>query len=140
MKQTKIGWLMAFLLFSGFLLRGQGFDKTYTSPSGDTTFAFNAVETLDSGFVFAGGSAFSRGNVLSGFHPFITKTDKKGNVVWTYNPIDVTISDTIKVIRLLNNSFIVLTTDVSRLLLGLPSVLVINLNENGVELSRKYYV
>jgi uncharacterized repeat protein (TIGR01451 family) len=120
----------------------QGWDKTFTSPLGDTTYAHSVVETLDSGFVFAGSSYVRRVPLPNSYLqcPLVVKTDKKGNVVWRYAPRDVFISDTIKVLRTADNGFIVLSTDVFRLALGLPSILVIKLNSVGVEISRNRYL
>jgi uncharacterized repeat protein (TIGR01451 family) len=141
MKQKIIICLLAFAAFCSFsTLKAQGWDKTFTSPLGDTTFATSVVETLDSGFVFAGGSA----NTINGSAIFnrllVVKTDKRGNVVWSYNPSNLLTLDTAKVLRTSDNNFIILTTDIVRLGTPEPSIVVIKLSNNGVELSRKYYL
>jgi hypothetical protein len=141
MKQKVLICLLAFIAFlSVSTLQAQGWDKTFTSPLGDSTFASSVVETLDSGFVFAGGSIFPRGNLLGGYRPLVVRTDKRGNVIWRYAPTNLVVSDTIKVLRTADNGFIVLTTDISRFLLGESSVLVLKLNSNGIEQFRKYYL
>lgn len=119
----------------------QGWDKTFTSPLGDTTFANSVIETPDSGFVFAGGSAFQRGNLIGGYRPLVVRTDKGGNVVWRYAPSDLVISDTIKVLRTADNGFIVFATNrINAILNGLPSVLAIKLNNSGIETARKSFL
>jgi uncharacterized repeat protein (TIGR01451 family) len=141
MKQKMLIFLVAFIAFLSFsTVQAQGWDKTFTSPLGDTTFASSVVETLDSGFVFAGGSTFQRGNLLGGYRPLVVRTDKSGNVVWRYAPTNLVISDTVKVLRTADNGFIVLTTDISRFLLGESSILVLKLNSDGIELSRKHFL
>jgi hypothetical protein len=141
MKQKIIICLLAFVAFSSVsTLQAQGWDKTFPSPLGDTTFASSVVETLDSGFVFAGGSTFQRGNLVGGSRLLVVKTDKGGNVVWRYAPTNLVISDTVKVLRTADNGFIVLTTDFSRFLLGESSILVLRLNSSGIEQWRKTYL
>ena len=120
---------------------GQGWDKIFTSPLGDTTSAYSVVETLDSGFVFAGGSAITRGNFGGRYRPLVVRTDKGGNVVWRYAPADLVISDTVKVLRTADGGFIVFATNrINAISNGLPSVLAIKLNRNGIETSRKSFL
>jgi uncharacterized repeat protein (TIGR01451 family) len=119
----------------------QGWDKTFTSPLGDTTFANSVIETRDSGFVFAGGFVFRRTlipNEYKAIRPLVVKTDKNGNVIWRYMANDIYTADTIKVFQTADNGFLVLTTELVKYVLGLPSILAIKLNSNGVEQSRKY--
>jgi hypothetical protein len=143
MKQKMLICLLAFVAFlSVSTLQAQGWDKTFTSPLGDTTFASSVVETLDSGFVFAGGSISDR-RYIGGYQamrPLVVKTDKRGNVMWQYAPTNLNTKDTTKVFRTTDNGFIFLTTDMTRYVLGLESVLAIKLNNDGIEQWRKYYL
>ena len=133
--------VFCFLFFAYFFqnstVQAQGWEKTFTAPLGDTTFAYSAVETLDSGFVFAGSSA----SLLNGSHPFVVKTDKHGKILWTYNPIDLTLFDTTKILRTIDNGFMILGTTSDRSTgVSLASILAIKLNSNGNEISRKSYL
>ncbi len=131
--------ITAFFTFS--TLQAQGWDKTFTSPLGDTTFANSVIETPDSGFVFAGGFVARRTlipNEYKAIRPLVVKTNKNGNVIWRYSANDLYTADTIKVFRTADNGYLVLTTEIVKLVLGLPSILAIKLNSNGIEQSRKY--
>jgi uncharacterized repeat protein (TIGR01451 family) len=141
MKQKIIICLLAFVAFCSFsTLQAQGWDKTFTSPLSDSTSAYAAVETLDSGFVFLGNSLNING--LDYFlHPLVTKVNKRGDVVWTYNPTTVSTFDSAKIFRIADNSLIILATTFPNWAAGeLPSILCIKLNSNGIEQSRKTYL
>jgi Secretion system C-terminal sorting domain len=143
MKQKIVICLLAFVAFLSIsTLQAQGWVKTFTSPLGDTTFAVSAVETLDSGFVFAGGSFASRRRLSNGFfltRLLVVRADKKGNVVWKYAPTDL-FTTIAFVLNTVDRGFLIVSNEINRVDLGLPSILVIKLNSNGVEQSRKYYL
>ena len=136
----KIIWITLLFVSLMHVAQAQGWERTYTSPLGDTTQIYSVIEPLfDNAFVFAGTTFFRRASLLSGSRPFVTKTNVSGDVIWQYNPSDLLVSDTIKVFRAIDGGFVVLATDISRLNLGLSSILVIKLSNSGLELSRNYY-
>jgi uncharacterized repeat protein (TIGR01451 family) len=131
MKQKMLICLVAFTAFLSFsALQAQGWDKTFTSPLGDTTVAFSAVETADSGFAFIGGTVTN-----NGLCPLVVRTNKQGDVIWRYNPSDLFILDTMKIFRTRDNSLILLASKEPEY-----SILLIKLNSSGIEQSRKEYL
>ena len=97
MKQTKIGWLMAFLLFSGFLLRGQGWRRFYDNDSTSTTM-FDAIPSKTGGYLLNVGTANGQ--------PYgVIKTDFEGRVIRTIRP--KTVNHSGKLIELSDTTFVI---------------------------------
>lgn len=143
MKQKIIICLLAFAAFCSFsTLQAQGWDKTFVEslPFGDTTFAYNVVETPDSGFVFAGGRV-SGGLSNLGALLFVVKTNKRGDIVWKYINGESRIVDTVKIFQTADNGFIIIATAIKTpMVLSTSNIWVIKLNSAGVEQSKKNYL
>ena len=76
MKQTKIGSLTVILLFSAWILRGQGWVKNY--HTGLNMYA--SVASRDNGFVSVGSFSTSRFDTLLPLS--VIKADSNGNIIW----------------------------------------------------------
>jgi hypothetical protein len=144
MKQKIVICLCAFVAFlSVSTLQAQGWDKTFVGVNAfqDTTFAYSVIETSDSGFVFAGGSTSVIANVATVVN-YITKTDKRGNVIWKAEGF-VGSTDTIKIFQTADNGFLAVGTSRTfdnTTMLNINSIGVIKLNSNGVVQSTKSYL
>ncbi|MBL7813684.1 MAG: T9SS type A sorting domain-containing protein [Saprospiraceae bacterium] len=130
-------FILIFLLQSPRLL-AQGWEKLYPSQSSFSSSISSIVETPDSGFVFA--KSELRLSPYNGHMLSVNRIDKFGTLVWQYKPSDILVSDTIRVLRTSDNGFMVIVTEIKSLVLTLPSILMIKLNNQGVEQFRKYYL
>ena len=136
--------ICSILLFFGCVsfAQAQGWDKTYTSPLGDTTWAFTAVETFDSGYVFAGGSYAELVRRTDwDYHLWVSKVDKRGNTIWQYNPANLIVGDTVHIFQTADSGLIVVASQlVQSDSAQSENIVVVKLNKNGVEQSRKFYL
>ena len=78
MKLTKILGLVAFMLFSGVLLRGQGWIKEYQSPTGKLV-STGSVASKNNGFASVG-YVFTSNTTLPALA--IIKADSNGTLIW----------------------------------------------------------
>jgi uncharacterized repeat protein (TIGR01451 family) len=113
MKQSKILWLIIFLLFNDSILWGQGWIKEYQGSSGQL-FAKNSVASRNNGFLSVGFSI--NGSSTAPVPLSIIKADSSGMLVWRKEFDTIRVNgdfsiETFQIIKGNDNGYIVVITN-----------------------------